>query len=56
MACGPPAAISATQRSEGQDVSRSGLLAPTRLVTTPEELEKALEEHETIVIALVATP
>jgi len=53
---GPTARSEPRQHGTGVGVGVSRLLAPTRLETTPEELEKALEEHETIVISLVATP
>ncbi len=56
MIRGPPAGSEPTKRGTGVGVGGSRLLAPTRLETTPEELEKALEEHETIVTSLMATP
>ncbi len=44
------------EEGEAMTPRSSWLLEPTRLETTPEELEEALEKHDTIVTSLVAMP
>ena len=57
-ASGGPATGCSKQLARGSETTgrSSWLMEPTRLETTPDELEKALEDHETIVTSLVATP